>query len=208
MIKESTINFVLTLPLRNCQRVKNVFVFYAYPPMAYLSFSFNILVFILCIIIYLRTKSKSHKPAFLFIGSLAFVDSIHGFCSVLSSKIISAREQFPNVMMLQNITPEVTSTIVEPEFSFQSSKEDSLVHSYLLKGWPASVFLSVVSLNLLLVLTIDRYIFIKKPLHYPIIMTMWKIFLMIFSALIIAAILAIITWRTLEVMKKNIFVQH
>ena len=50
------------------------------------------------------------------------------------------------------------------------------------------MFVIFSSLNTLLALSVDRYIFIKKPLHYPVIMTGWKSILLLIFALSIGAI--------------------
>ena len=38
----------------------------------------NLIVVFFCIVIYLNTKKTNHKPAFVFIGLLAVIDSIFG----------------------------------------------------------------------------------------------------------------------------------
>ena len=49
-------------------------------------------------------------------------------------------------------------------------------------------FVVCCSVNFLMVLSIDRYIFIKKPLHYSLIMSEWKTFILLVFALSMGAI--------------------
>lgn len=51
------------------------------------------------------------------------------------------------------------------------------------------LFVSAASMWTLLMLTVDRYIYIKKPLHYPIIMTKCRTWCMLLAALLLALIL-------------------
>ena len=52
--------------------------FYLIPWVATITIITNMLVTILCAIIYLKTKKKNHKPAFVFIGFVALMDVILG----------------------------------------------------------------------------------------------------------------------------------
>ena len=60
----------------------------------------------------------------------------------------------------------------------------------------------VYSLNTLGVLTIDRYIFIKKPLHYPLIMTPRKTWMLLLSALLGALGFAFLSASVIKVSLK------
>ena len=47
---------------------------YLVPWIAAITWVSNMMVAILCAIIYLKTKKKSHKPAFVYIGFVAIID--------------------------------------------------------------------------------------------------------------------------------------
>ena len=49
------------------------------PWMAFLTIITNMVVSVLSAIIYLKTKKKNHKPAFVFIGFLALFDMLEGW---------------------------------------------------------------------------------------------------------------------------------
>ena len=61
--------------LRNMGTVDNIFP-YILPWIAVISCITNMLVCVLCAIIYTTTKKKNHKPAFVFIGVLSFFDML------------------------------------------------------------------------------------------------------------------------------------
>ena len=58
--------------------ISDAILFYVIPWVATIVTMANMLVALLCSIIYLKTKKKNHKPAFVFIGFLALIDVIFG----------------------------------------------------------------------------------------------------------------------------------
>merc|ERR1719312_2468381 len=129
---------------------------YIQPPGGIITLVLNFVVFILCFVIYSNTKKKNHKPAFLYIGFLAFFDMIIGGINSSGGR----QREFAD-----NIHIEMC-TIQDPFF--------------LIIQWS--------SFYMLLVLTIDRYIFIKRPLHYPLIMTPCRTWLMIIAAILVGVL--------------------
>ena len=61
--------------LINMRTVDNIF-HYIVPWIASISCITNMLVCVLCAVIYTTTKKKNHKPAFVFIGALSFFDML------------------------------------------------------------------------------------------------------------------------------------
>jgi hypothetical protein len=51
---------------------------YVIPWLGTITILSNFTVIFLCVVIYLKTKRKNHKPAFVFIGFLASIDSLVG----------------------------------------------------------------------------------------------------------------------------------
>jgi len=101
----------------------------------------NHIVVLLSIAIYMKTKKKNHKPAFVFIGFLAFIDIVIGGAPFVLPPI-------------------------DPYYWLQKSPDDEC----RMRGAP-SAFIVAFSHHMMLALTMDRYIFIKHPLHYPMIIT-------------------------------------
>ena len=62
----------------NLVDISDAILFYVIPWVATIVVVANMLVAILCAIIYLKTKKRNHKPAFVFIGFLALIDVILG----------------------------------------------------------------------------------------------------------------------------------
>eukprot|EP00092_Neocalanus_flemingeri_P003706 GFUD01003982.1.p1 GENE.GFUD01003982.1~~GFUD01003982.1.p1 ORF type:complete len:454 (+),score=45.61 GFUD01003982.1:460-1821(+) len=124
------------------------------PWVAVITIITNMVVSILSAIIYLKTKKKNHKPAFVFIGFLALFDMFEG-CLPL---VIALKE-----FLAWN------NEIIGCQFFCMSFD-----------------FLHSGSLYTLLALTLDRYIFIKRPLHYPLIMTQNKTWLFILTVFLLA----------------------
>ena len=60
----------------NLAEISDAILFYVIPWVATIAVVANILVALPCGIIYLKTKKKNHKPAFVFIGFLALIDVI------------------------------------------------------------------------------------------------------------------------------------
>ena len=60
----------------NQVEISDAILFYVIPWVATIAVVANILVALPCGIIYLKTKKKNHKPAFVFIGFLALIDVI------------------------------------------------------------------------------------------------------------------------------------
>ena len=59
-------------------RMNDSILNYVIPWMGTIVYVTNLIVMFFCIVIYLKTKRKNHKPAFVFIGFLAAIDSILG----------------------------------------------------------------------------------------------------------------------------------
>ena len=71
----------------NLAELSDAILFYVIPWVASIAVVANILVALPCGIIYLKTKKKNHKPAFVFIGFLALIDVIlarYVECSIVS----------------------------------------------------------------------------------------------------------------------------
>ena len=64
------------------------------------------------------------------------------------------------------------------------------------------LFISALSHFTLLALTLDRYIFIKKPLHYPLIVTKARTWIMMFTALSFAICVSVLGAFTFKVNKQ------
>ena len=64
--------------LRVTININNSIKKYLVPWVATITVGTNLMVAILCAMIYLKTKRKSHKPAFVFIGFLAILDVLLG----------------------------------------------------------------------------------------------------------------------------------
>ena len=58
--------------------VNDAILYYVIPWMGTITVLSNFTVIFFCVVIYLKTKRKNHKPAFVFIGFLASIDSIVG----------------------------------------------------------------------------------------------------------------------------------
>ena len=65
-------------------------------------------------------------------------------------------------------------------------------------------FLQGGSLYILGALTVDRYFFIKNPLHYPMIMTPARTLMLILLALSLSLAQAILSWWTIVVNSKQV----
>jgi hypothetical protein len=163
--------------LRNFKSVRSSLITYYQPPAAYIGTFLNSVVFVLCILIYFKTKRKKHKPAFLFIGVLAFFDMAIGAMNAKGRK-------------KEVETPLLRVTITLSFFTFVQ--------------WA--------SFYTLLVLTIDRYIFIKRPLHYPLIMTPCRTWLLLLAAISVGMLVGVLSVLTVAVRSRinyfqlNIFV--
>ena len=59
--------------------VNDAIVYYVIPWLGTLTALLNFVVVFFCVVIYLKTKRKNHKPAFVFIGFLASMDSLLGW---------------------------------------------------------------------------------------------------------------------------------
>ena len=125
---------------------------YLQPPAGLITLVLNFVVFLLCFVIYSKTKKKNHKPAFLYIGFLAFFDMVIG--GILCFGYWWSYLAFH------------VCTIAIPFF--------------LMFQWA--------SFYTLLALTIDRFIFIKRPLHYPLIMTPCRTWLLIIAAILVGVL--------------------
>jgi DMSO reductase anchor subunit len=64
--------------LLNLRNIQNFYVTYLMPWIGSITFITNMVVAVLCAIIYSKTKKKNHKPAFVFIGVLSFFDMLVG----------------------------------------------------------------------------------------------------------------------------------
>ena len=64
--------------LLNLRNIQNYFVIYLMPWIGSITFVTNMVVAVLCAIIYSKTKKKNHKPAFVFIGVLSLFDMLVG----------------------------------------------------------------------------------------------------------------------------------
>ena len=64
--------------LLNLRNVQNFYLTYLMPWIGSIIFITNMVVAVLCAIIYSKTKKKNHKPAFVFIGVLSFFDMLVG----------------------------------------------------------------------------------------------------------------------------------
>ena len=64
--------------LTNFKSLQIFLLTFYFPVVTSITFLLNFLVFILCIVIYLKTKKINHKTAFLCIGILAFFDMLMG----------------------------------------------------------------------------------------------------------------------------------
>ena len=73
--------------LKKLQYGRDIIFNFVHPWVSCVSFSLNFLVFLLCIIIYFKTKKKAHKPAFLYIGVLAMFDMIIGYFNIVDFAI-------------------------------------------------------------------------------------------------------------------------
>lgn len=158
--------------LRSIDSVRGSILTYLQPGVASITGFLNLLVFVLCIVIYLKTKKKSHKPAFIYIGFLAFFDMLLGMAGVLYSL------SFGN----KGLTQE------NGNMEIRDCTTSALVAN----------FMQFASLYILGALTVDRYIFIKRPLHYPMIMTPCRTWLLILASLLAALIQAILSASTIE----------
>ena len=58
--------------------VNDAVLYYVIPWLGTLTALLNFVVAFFCLVIYLKTKRKNHKPAFVFIGFLASIDIILG----------------------------------------------------------------------------------------------------------------------------------
>ena len=59
--------------------VNDAILYYVIPWLGTLTALSNCVVALFCVVIYLKAKRKNHKPAFVFIGFLASIDSILGW---------------------------------------------------------------------------------------------------------------------------------
>ena len=64
--------------LLNLRNVQTFYVTYLMPWIGSITCLTNMVVAVLCAIIYSKTKKKNHKPAFVFIGVLSFFDMLIG----------------------------------------------------------------------------------------------------------------------------------
>ena len=68
--------------LLTLESIKSSIFIYIKPFVASIGTMLNMVVFLLSIAIYTKTKKKNHKPAFLYIGVLAFFDMVMGATSI------------------------------------------------------------------------------------------------------------------------------
>ena len=64
--------------LLHLKSVQSSILTFVIPWVAIITVITNMLVFVLCAVIYSKTKKKNHKPAFVFIGVLSFFDMLIG----------------------------------------------------------------------------------------------------------------------------------
>ena len=75
---EKTIGNVYMLRLQTLFKINDAILWYVLPWMGTIASVANVIVLLFCMVIYLKTKKKNHKPAFVFIGFLAVVDHALG----------------------------------------------------------------------------------------------------------------------------------
>ena len=75
---EKTIGNYSLMRILQILEVNNASLHYVIPWLGIIIVLSNFLVVFFCAVIYLKTKRKNHKPAFVFIGFLAIIDIILG----------------------------------------------------------------------------------------------------------------------------------
>ena len=79
---EKTVGKVTLKFYLDVRDIKENVLTYIVPWLAIIAVIMNLIVFILCLIIYWKTKKVNHKPAFVFIGFLAIMDVLNGLVHV------------------------------------------------------------------------------------------------------------------------------
>jgi hypothetical protein len=76
---ENTLGNESLLQTLTTLEVHDAILYYVIPWLGAITGLSNFIVVFFCLVIYLKTKRKNHKPAFVFIGFLASIDSIMGW---------------------------------------------------------------------------------------------------------------------------------
>ena len=76
---QKTISNVYMSRLLTLFKINDAILWYVLPWMGSIASVANVIVLFFCMVIYMKTKKKNHKPAFVFIGFLASMDSLLGW---------------------------------------------------------------------------------------------------------------------------------
>jgi len=169
------IDFVGDISFRLAKDMRSAKFFtlsYIHPLLFGLIMFINLFVFVFCILIYRQTKRVNNKPAFIFIGAMAFIDLVLASSTVIQS--VNRHEVNRH---------EVT----------EMQKADSCRWRYVRANITQSLHLCF-----LLALTLDRFISIKKPLRYSLIMTPCKVFLILLLMLLVVGVEAVFQYFSFE----------
>merc|ERR1719312_1481291 len=143
----------------------------------------NTMVFILCMIIYMKTKRTNHKPAFVFIAFIAMWDGVKSWVYFSNS-----------LQILRGVDTEHDNTVNRWEGGeIERCRFLQTMESFQINGM----------LHTLVILTVDRYFFIKRPLHYPLIMTKKRTWAYFILSLVLSILWGVVTYFSFEAPPEN-----